>query len=159
MFEIAYNMDDHTVLMNSEYFTDDFIRDQKIFIWGIITDQDGEKRRIILSRDPAQIRSVLANQKMLYAIPSIAVINGNHHGRRELYLRHDFIGMEIDPLYENGAMEYLHFAWGRPVHFETYQIVEVNGGGNITQYQPIVHHYDGKEHKIEEKSIIKVAST
>ena len=156
MFEIMKNFDDHSVIMNPEYFTDDFIRTQKIFIWGTIENEDGKQKRVIVTREPDRIRTILANQKMLYVIPSIAVIDGNYNKRHELYLRHDFLGMEINPFYELGAMEYLHFAWGRDVHFETCEITKVDSQGNISSYQPVVHRYDGKEHKFDKVKTFKM---
>ncbi len=84
----------------------------------------------------------------MYGTPIITINNENYRGRRDLYLRHEFNGFELNPMFENGALENLYYLWRRPVHLETVEIERSKDGEPIGQ-KSLLHSFDGKNHKIE----------
>ena len=59
------------------------------------------------------------------------MLDGNYRNRGELYLRHDFQGVELKQDYAQATLENLQTIWGRPVHIET-----------VVDEQPTVLSYD-----------------
>ncbi len=64
--------------------------------------------------------------------------DGNYKNRGELFLEHQFSGVELKMNYARDTLVNLHRLWTRPVHIETVL------GGATTMLS-----FDGKEHKTE----------
>ncbi|MCI0542796.1 SpoVR family protein [bacterium] len=147
VFDIWENYNDRMIISDPELFSDEFIRAMEIFIWERKIDpQTGDIIDVRTHTEPDDVRAMLAYRHTLYGIPLLCVMNKNHDRRRELYIRHDYSGLELDPKAESGAMEYLYYWWEKPVHLETREIVERNESGTPTKTKGIIHSYDGKNH-------------
>ena len=59
-----------------------------------------------------------------------------HANRGELFLFHDYSGVELRQDYARDCLVNLHRLWGRPVHIET-----------VLDNRIAVLTYDGKEHE------------
>jgi stage V sporulation protein R len=70
-----------------------------------------------------------------FGFPYIVVADGDYNGNRELYLKHQAEGAELDQVYARKVLEYVHTLWGRTVHLET-----------IVDGERTVLAYDGTEH-------------
>lgn len=146
IFEVRKNYTDRMAI--EEFFDEAFIRDAGIYLWREEPDpQTGEIKQVIAEDDPQKIKRVLKGYFSLYGTPIITIEDGNYNDNRELYLKHEFTGQELNPKFESGALENLYYLWGRPVHLETVEI-EWNKSGEPESIKKLVHSYDGESHKI-----------
>ncbi len=88
-----------------------------------------------LTTDQLSSRDQLVSNMTNFGFPYIVVADGDYNGNRELYLKHQYEGAELDAAYARKVLEHVHTLWGRPVHLET-----INDG------EQVVMHYDGEEH-------------
>ena len=102
-----------------ELFTDEFIREQQLYIWVGMSGENGEVVYIIAEDDPEEIRGILKEQFTHYGIPLIRVENGNHNSQNHLLLKHVWNGYELDLKYMNATLEKIHHLWGEKVFLET----------------------------------------
>jgi stage V sporulation protein R len=134
IFEIAEKYTDRMAV--SEFFTDNFIHDQDLYIYKAEIDQQtGEIVYSIAEKNPEVIRRILTSSFTLYDLPVISVTDGNYNDRGELYLRHSYNGRELSPEYRNGALGHIGYAWRRPVNLET-----------VVDEKPKLFTYDGRKH-------------
>jgi len=103
----------------TEFFTDEFIREQQIFIWQKLTLKNGEIFYVIFEDNPGIIRGLLKDQFTFYGIPLIVVENGNFSSQNQLFLKHVWNGYELDPKYLKATLEKIYDLWGRTVFLET----------------------------------------
>ncbi|MEM9659615.1 MAG: SpoVR family protein, partial [Planctomycetota bacterium] len=73
----------------------------------------------IESREFPKVKQQLLQSLTNRGQPIISVIDGNYKNRGELYLKHDFSGVELQMDYASDALRRLHQLWSRPVHLET----------------------------------------
>jgi stage V sporulation protein R len=66
--------------------------------------------------------------------PYIVVEDGDYSRTGELYLKHGYEGMELDPHYLENVLPYIYQLWGRAVFLETY-----------VEEKPTLYSYDGKK--------------
>jgi stage V sporulation protein R len=60
-------------------------------------------------------------------------------GRRELFLKHAFDGIDLDPEYREKTMEHIYHLWDRPIYLET-----------VVQNKKVIFHFNGTKHSISE---------
>lgn len=101
-----------------EFFTDDFIREQQLYVWVGVENHD-EMTYIIGEDNPEEIRKILKAMMSTYGIPIIRVKDGNHSGNSHLYLYHVFNGYELDQKYRDATLINTFFLWGKRVYLET----------------------------------------
>jgi stage V sporulation protein R len=65
------------------------------------------------------------------------VKEGNYKNRGELYLWHDYQGIELKQDYARDTLVNLQLLWGRPVHIET-----------VVDDEATVLSYDGTHHEM-----------
>ncbi len=148
ILELRKILSDRVAVQN--YFDDDFIRDEEIYIWrSRIDERKGEEIFEIVEDRPAIIRQILLNQYTNFGIPNVFVVDGNFGGKGELLLKHSFSGFELNPKYENGALEKLYFLWERPVHLITYEIESYDEQSGQYKIKEIIHSFDGVRHTIK----------
>jgi stage V sporulation protein R len=147
IFEVRKNYTDRMAI--EEFFDEAFIRDAGIYLWSEEIDpQTGEIKQVIAEDDPEKIRRTLKSYFSLYGTPVITIEDGNYKDNRELYLKHEFTGQELNPVFESGALENLYYLWGRPIHLETVEL-ERDVTGRPTGARKLIHSFDGKNHNIE----------
>lgn len=66
-----------------------------------------------------QVRDRLLDDLTGYGIPVIVAEDADHEGRRELYLRHEWTGKPLEPVYARKTLEHIFRLWGRTVWLET----------------------------------------
>lgn len=76
----------------------------------------GEVR--IVSRDFERVKQVLLYRLTNMGQPFIYVVDGNYLNRGELYLAHEFSGLEVDAAKAMEVLRALRLIWGRPVHLQ-----------------------------------------
>ncbi|MGD9646805.1 MAG: SpoVR family protein, partial [Pirellulales bacterium] len=128
-----------------EFLTLDFCRDHKLFSFGY--NEEAEVYEIE-SREFPKIKERLLFSLTNRGRPRIWVRDGNFKNRGELFLEHDYSGVELQLDYARDTLANLHKIWGRPVHIET-----------ILDDKKSVVSFDGSEHKLEQgQAPVKIES-
>ncbi len=136
IFEVRAVHNDLTFI--DTFLTLDFCREQKLFSFGYNQEADYYE---IESREFPKIK-----QRLLYSLtnrgqPLITVRDGNYKNRGELFLAHEFNGVELQVGYARDTLRSLERLWTRPVHIET----------NL-EGVPTILSFDGSEHKQHQAS-------
>ncbi|RLS58424.1 MAG: SpoVR family protein [Planctomycetota bacterium] len=114
IFEVRKIHNDVTFV--DSFLTEEFCRKHKLFSFAY---NEQEKTYEIASREFQEIKAHLLNSLTNHGRPFISVVDGNYKNRGELYLRHEYQGIELKPDYAQATLTNLHRLWGRPVHIET----------------------------------------
>jgi stage V sporulation protein R len=95
-----------------------------------------------------KVKDLLVKFLGTYQIPLIMVEDGDYRGKRELYLKHAFDGIELDAEYRQKTIEHIYYLWDRPVHIES-----------IMDGEKVVYTFDGFRHSQSPESPSSYAST
>lgn len=132
IFEVRRIHNDLTFI--DTFLTAEFCQRHKMFAFAY-NDRSGEYE--IASREFDAIKQQLLTSLTNHGRPFIYVVDGNHRNRGELYLRHDYQGVELKQDYANATLSNLQKIWGRPVHLET-----------TIDEQLCALSYDGHHHEV-----------
>lgn len=130
IFEVRRIHNDVTFI--DTFLTEDFCRRNKLFSFAYSRSDANYQ---IESRQFAQIKERLLFQLSNHGRPFIYVLDSNHRNRRELYLWHKYVGVELKLDYARDVMKNLHAIWSRPVHVET-----------VVEDRPVLLTFDGSDH-------------
>lgn len=72
----------------------------------------------MVSRDFKRVKMTLLHHLTNMGQPFIYVVDANYLNRGELYLAHQFNGLEVDAAKVQLVLENLRLIWGRPVHLQ-----------------------------------------
>ncbi len=133
IFEVRRIHNDLTFI--DEFLTLDFCRQYKLFSFGYNPASDAYE---IESREFPKIKQQLLFNLTNVGRPLIAVRDGNYKNRGELFLEHQFGGVELKISWARDTLVNLHALWTRPVYIET-----------VLEGATTVVSYDGSEHKLE----------
>jgi stage V sporulation protein R len=129
IFEVRELDNDVSFLRN--YLTEDLCEELDLFVYELVEEEEwtiSEKRW-------ERVRDQLVANMTNFGFPYLVVADGDYNGNRELYLKHQFEGSELDQRYARKALEHVFTLWGRPVHLET-----------TVDEECLVMHYDGEDH-------------
>ena len=129
IFEVRELDNDVSFLRN--YLTEDLCEELDLFVYELVEEEEWT----VTEKRWARVRDQLVANMTNFGFPYIVVADGDYNGNRELYLKHQFEGAELDQPYARKVLEYVHTLWGRNVHLET-----------IIDGERTVLHYDGAEH-------------
>jgi stage V sporulation protein R len=129
IFEVREMESDVSFLRN--YLTEELCEELDLFVYELVEDEEWT----VTEKRWERVRDQLVANMTNFGFPYIVVADGDYNGNRELYLKHQYEGAELDAAYARKVLEHVHALWGRPVHLETF----VDG-------EPIVMSYDGEEH-------------
>jgi stage V sporulation protein R len=132
IFEVRRVHNDVTFI--DTYLTEDFCRKHKLFSFAY-NEMSGNYE--IASREFAAIKQQFLFNLTNHGRPFIYVKDGNYMNRGELYLWHDYQGVELKQDYARDTLTNLHRLWGRPVHIET-----------VVDDEETVLSYNGSEHEV-----------
>jgi stage V sporulation protein R len=141
IFEVRRIHNDLTFI--DEFLTLDFVRDHKLFRFGY---NPGSEAYEIESREFPIVKQQLLQSLTNRGRPIISVVNGNYLNRGELFLRHDFCGVELQMDYAADTLRNLERLWSRPVHLET-----------VLDNAKAVLSFDGTDHELEKGEAIGLA--
>lgn len=99
-----------------EFFTDDFIREQELYIYVSVDDGKGNQIDVIAEDDPKVIRQMLKSILTLYGKTLMVVEDGDYHKKGFLSLKHIDTGFELEPKYRDGTLQKIHYLWGKRVY-------------------------------------------
>ena len=132
IFEVRSVHNDITFI--DTFLTEDFCRKHKLFSFAY-NEMTGDYE--IASRQFEEIKQQLLTSLTNFGRPFIYVENGNYRNRGELYLRHEYQGVELREDYTQATLSNLQQLWQRPVHIET-----------VVEDEPTIISYDGHTHEI-----------
>jgi len=98
-----------------EFLTPEFVERHKMYQYKR-DPQTGESK--IVTRDFARIKQTLLYRMTNMGQPFIYVVDANYRNRAELYLAHQFNGLEVDMAKAREVLVNLRMLWGRPVHLQ-----------------------------------------
>jgi len=136
IFEVRRIHNDLTFV--DSFLTLEFCREHKLFSFGFNNDTDYYE---IESREFPKVKAQLLASLTNRGRPYIRVRDGNYKNRGELYLEHEFAGVELQFDYARDTLVNLEKLWRRPVHIET-----------IVDEEPAVFSFDGSEHNLDKLS-------
>ncbi|MFN2599366.1 MAG: SpoVR family protein [Pyrinomonadaceae bacterium] len=129
IFEVRETESDVSFLRN--YLTEELCEELDLFVYELVEDEEWT----VTEKRWERVRDQLVANMTNFGFPYIVVADGDYNGNRELYLKHQYEGAELDAPYARKVLEHVHALWGRPVHLET----SVDG-------ESVVMSYDGEEH-------------
>ena len=129
IFEVRELDNDVSFLRN--YLTEELCEELDLFVYELVDEEEWT----VTEKRWERVRDQLVSNMTNFGFPYIVVADGDYNGNRELYLRHQFEGAELDLSYARKVLEHVHALWGRPVHLET-----------TVDDERVRLHYNGEEH-------------
>jgi len=114
IFEVRRVHNDPTFI--DTFLTLDFCRRHKLFQFGYNEETDYYE---IESREFPKIKRQLLDNLTNLGRPQIVVQDGNYRNRGELFLEHQYSGVELKISEAQDTLKNLHTLWKRPIHIET----------------------------------------
>lgn len=127
MFEIREFDSDISFLRN--YLTKELVEDMDLYVF----QKSGNEWKIA-EKDWEKIRDQMCTARVNGGFPVIMVEDGDYLRNGELYLKHEYEGVELDVKYLEKTLPYVYRLWGRNVHLET-----------VLENRPVLFTYDGKK--------------
>jgi stage V sporulation protein R len=129
IFEVREVENDVSFLRN--YLTEELCEELDLFVYELVDEEEWT----VTEKRWERVRDQLVANMTNFGFPYIVAADGDYNGNRELYLRHQYEGAELDMSYARKVLEHVHVLWGRPVHLET-----------TSDGEPVRLHYNGEEH-------------
>ncbi|MFC4770347.1 SpoVR family protein, partial [Effusibacillus consociatus] len=109
MFEIREVESDISFLRN--YLTKDLVEELDLYLYQKV----GNEWKIV-EKDWEKVRDQLCAARVNGGFPVLLVQDGDYLRNGELYIKHEYEGVELDVKYLEKTLPYVHRLWGRPVH-------------------------------------------
>ncbi len=133
IFEVRKIHNDLTFI--DEFLTLDFVREHKFFRFGYNEHSEVYE---IESREFPKVKRQLLQSLTNRGQPIISVTEGNYKNRGELFLEHNYSGVELQLEYARDTLGNLYRLWNRPVHLRT-----------ILEDAEVILSFDGTEHQLD----------
>ena len=149
IFEVRRIYNDVNFL--DEFLTPEFVERHKMY--QCRTDPATGETKIV-SRDFDRIKQTLLYRISNMGQPFMYVVDGNYLNRGELFLAHQFSGLEVDASKATQVLKNLRLLWGRPVHLQArindeMYIVTVQEVGGEAKKQKITDETPAPTHIVE----------
>jgi len=112
IFEVRELDSDQSFLRN--YLTKQLVEDLDLYIF----EKKGPEWKIT-SKSWENVRDQLVFSKVNGGFPTLHVVDGDFNSLGELYIRHQFEGIELDLKYIDRTLPHVQKLWGKSVHLET----------------------------------------
>ena len=126
IFEVRELDSDISFLRN--YLTKELVEETDLYLY-----QKVGHDWVVVEKDWEKVRDRLVMSKVNGGFPYIVVEDGDYLRNGELYLKHQYEGVELDLKYVERTLPYVYTLWGRGVHLET-----------VVEGRPVLFSYDGK---------------
>ncbi|MFQ5424356.1 MAG: SpoVR family protein [Phycisphaerae bacterium] len=113
VFEVRRVFNDVTFI--DEFLTPEFVERFNMYHYRF---DPTTRRMVVVSRDFDKIKAQLLFMLTNHAQPYIYVLDGNYANRGELYLGHQYIGVDLDIKYAVETLRSVQRVWRRPVHLQ-----------------------------------------
>lgn len=127
IFEVREIDSDTSFLRN--YLTSKLVDELDLYIY-----QKRGNDWIIIEKNWEKIRDQIVSSRVNGGYPYIVVEDGDYLDNGELYLKHQYEGIELDIKYLERTLPYIYNLWGRTVHIET-----------MIENREVLFSYDGKK--------------
>ncbi|MHA7965617.1 SpoVR family protein [Paenibacillus sp. CAU 1782] len=127
MFEVREHDADISFIRN--YLTKELVEELDLYVF----EKKGPEWKIT-DKTWENIRDQLAYSRVNGGFPYLVVKDGDYLRNGDLYLFHQFEGVELDLRYVERTLPYVYKLWGKNVYLET-----------IVEDKPLVFVYDGKK--------------
>jgi stage V sporulation protein R len=125
IFEVREIESDTSFIRN--YLTKELVQREDMYLF----EKKGSDYTIS-NKDYEGVRDQLVTMRVNGGFPYIVVENGDFNRNGELYLMHQYEGVELDLNYLEHVLPYIYQLWGRNVHMETF-----------VEDRQVVYSYDG----------------
>jgi len=132
IFEVRRSFSDRFFV--EQFLTEELVEELNLYLYEG-HQEHGEIRYAISDRDWRRIKSLWVSHLSTFGTPLIMVEDGDYKGKRELYLKHAYEGIELDQEYREKTMTHIFYLWNRPIHLES--VVDGN---------KVVFSFDGTSH-------------
>ncbi len=132
IFEIRHSYSDRFFI--EQFLTEKLVHELNLYLYEGRQEQD-EIRYVISEKDWQRIKRLLISHLTTFGTPLIMVEDGDFKGKRELYLKHAYDGIELDQEYREKTMEHIFYLWNRPIHLES-----------VVNEKKVVFTFDGTNH-------------
>ncbi len=132
IFEVRRVHNDLTFI--DTFLTPEFCAKHKMFSFAY---NEATNYYEIASREFEKIKQQLLHSLTNFGRPFIYVVDGNYKNRGELYLEHQYQGVELKMDYARDTLQNLEKLWSRPVHIAT-----------VIDDIPSILSYDGYSHEV-----------
>ncbi|MFB5193233.1 SpoVR family protein, partial [Alicyclobacillus fastidiosus] len=127
MFEVREMENDVSFLRN--YLTKQLVEDLDLYLYQKV----GNDWRVV-ETDWEKVRDTIVASRVNGGIPVLYVEDGDYNRNGELYIKHEYEGVELDLKHLEKTMPYLHRVWGRNCHLHT-----------VVEGREAIFSYDGKK--------------
>ncbi|MEK3884140.1 SpoVR family protein [Paenibacillus sp. PL2-23] len=127
MFEVRENDADISFIRN--YLTKELVKELDLYVF----EKKGPEWKIT-DKSWENIRDQLAYARVNGGFPYLVVKNGDYLNNGELYLYHQFEGVELDLKYVERTLPYVYQLWGKTIYLET-----------VVEDKALLFMYDGKK--------------
>lgn len=131
MFEVREVENDVSFLRN--YLSKKLVDELDLYLYR----KEGD-RWVIVEKDWHVVRDAIVASMTNFGRPYLVIEDGDYKGNRELYIRHQFEGQELDQHYAEMTLRQVERLWGRLVHLET--VIEGNR---------VIWSSDGAVHRLD----------
>ncbi|GAB2698989.1 SpoVR family protein [Paenibacillus thermoaerophilus] len=129
IFEVREMESDQSFLRN--YLHKQLVEDLDLYVF----EKKGAEWKIT-DKSWENIRDQLVYSRVNGGFPYLLVIDGDYLKNGELFIRHQYEGIELDLKYLERTMPYVYQLWGRTIHLET-----------VIEDKKVLFTYDGKKHQ------------
>ncbi|MEM7205580.1 MAG: SpoVR family protein [Planctomycetota bacterium] len=136
IFQVRKIYNDVTFI--DSFVEEEFAREQKLYVYGM---NPSTGRYEIVDRDYRKVKKQLLNALTNFGNPIIYVADANYRNRGELYLYHDWTGVDLQFDFALQTLRNVHAMWRRPVHIESRE-----------EGKPRLLSFDGGEPQVREIS-------
>lgn len=127
MFEIREMENDAAFLRN--YLTKELVEDLDLYLYQKV----GNDWRVV-ETDWEKVRDTIVASRTNGGIPVLYVEDGDYNRNGELYIKHEYEGVELDLKHLDKTLPYLYRVWGRNCHLQT-----------VVEGREVIFSYDGKK--------------
>ena len=112
LFRVRESESDVSLVRN--YLTQELVEDLDLYF----AEREGDQL-IVTEKDWESVRDRLVDQLVDFGIPAITAEDADYNGNRELFLKHQWTGQPLDPVWTDKTLEGIQSLWGRTVWLET----------------------------------------
>lgn len=127
MFEVREMENDVSFLRN--YLTQSLIEELDLYLYQKV----GNDWRVV-ETDWEKVRDTIVASRVNGGIPVLYVEDGDYNHNGELYIKHEYEGVELDLKHLDKTLPYLYHVWGRNCHLQT-----------VVEGREVIFSHDGKK--------------
>jgi len=100
------------------FLTTDLVRDMKLYIY-VYQESPTEEEYVIADVEAERIKDLIVSRFSHGIVPDIEVFDGNIAGSGGLYLKHNWLELDLDKKYAEETCKHICRLWGNRVFLET----------------------------------------